>query len=294
MIGLSCPTCGSSGSPDSRSVRAAASRSSPHQVADTARIAVVGIQLRRPFHEKAELPPQGDQLFDALLDLLAPNGEHLEDVVARRLPVIAQRQDLADLRQPEAHRLRRSDEGEAIEGLPVIDPVSSRRPRCHREHTERFVVSNRLRRDARQGGEFADAHGLTFPSGGMFMLAEKTPAGNRGGTMTTSLVEASMRACVAACLACVTACEACAYKCCLQHGELADCSRLCLDCAAVCSLCVTMMSRGSQFSRAVCELCATACSACAAECARHDDPFCLECAETCRRCAEACQSMLAA
>ncbi|WP_418251480.1 four-helix bundle copper-binding protein [Ferroacidibacillus organovorans] len=53
------------------------------------------------------------------------------------------------------------------------------------------------------------------------------------------------------------------------------------------------MSRDSQFAKQLCGLCATICEACAAECAKHDNPTCQSCAEACRNCATECHKMSA-
>ena len=41
------------------------------------------------------------------------------------------------------------------------------------------------------------------------------------------------------------------------------------------------------------EACARICEECAAECAKHDDAWCRECADVCRRGAEACRKLAA-
>lgn len=99
--------------------------------------------------------------------------------------------------------------------------------------------------------------------------------------------------CIEQCLACARACELCADAC---LGEpdvkmMVECIRLDRDCAAVCLLAAQLMSRSSRFARAFCRLCADVCDECGAECAKHEQGHCCDCAEACRRCAEACRRM---
>src|SRR5579859_572406 len=71
------------------------------------------------------------------------------------------------------------------------------------------------------------------------------------------------------------------------------CTRVCLDCASICATTATLIARGSPWAAAMATLCVSACEQCAAECGKHDDPDCQECAATCRRCAEQCRSLAA-
>ncbi|WP_306620639.1 four-helix bundle copper-binding protein [Massilia scottii] len=53
------------------------------------------------------------------------------------------------------------------------------------------------------------------------------------------------------------------------------------------------MARGSQFARALCQVCADVCDACGEECARHQAAHCQACSQACRRCADECRRMVA-
>jgi hypothetical protein len=71
------------------------------------------------------------------------------------------------------------------------------------------------------------------------------------------------------------------------------CIQLDHDCAAMCRLAAEMMSRGSEFAREICALCASICQACAEECSKHSGmEHCKECADRCFRCAEECRGMV--
>ena len=95
---------------------------------------------------------------------------------------------------------------------------------------------------------------------------------------------------------CITACETCATAC-LQEDNvemMARCIALDMDCAQICRIAASYMSRGSDFAREICRLCAEVCKACGDECARHQHDHCQECARACRRCEEECARMAAA
>lgn len=99
--------------------------------------------------------------------------------------------------------------------------------------------------------------------------------------------------CIQACNACALACEQCAAACLGEHdvAAMAECIRLDRDCADLCRLAAAFMARGSDQAAALCQLCAQACEACAAECIRHPHAHCQQCAQACQRCAEECRSM---
>ncbi len=91
---------------------------------------------------------------------------------------------------------------------------------------------------------------------------------------------------------CVAKCEACTLECARQGDTtLADCISLCADCSTLCQACMTLLARGSQFSNALCIVCADACDACAKEC---ENKGMTECAEACRAAAKACREMASA
>jgi hypothetical protein len=105
-----------------------------------------------------------------------------------------------------------------------------------------------------------------------------------------------MKACIEACNECAVACGHCAAAC-LGESDvkaMARCISLDIDCAEICRLAVSYMSRGSELSGALCEVCSEVCEACAKECARHKMDHCKHCAEACRRCAQECRRMATA
>lgn len=104
------------------------------------------------------------------------------------------------------------------------------------------------------------------------------------------------KSCIEACYACAAACDHCAAAC-LQEQDvkaMAGCIVLDMDCAQICRLAAAYMARGSEFAKAVCQLCAEVCQACGDECAKHQMAHCRECAQACYRCAEECRQMAAA
>lgn len=103
------------------------------------------------------------------------------------------------------------------------------------------------------------------------------------------------QSCIDACNACADACDHCSTAC-LQEPDvkaMARCIALDMDCAAICRLSAGYMSRGSDFARQLCRLCAEVCQACGDECARHPHDHCQACAAACRKCAEECRKMAA-
>ena len=95
--------------------------------------------------------------------------------------------------------------------------------------------------------------------------------------------------------ACVAACEHCATAC-LQEDDvkmMARCIANDRDCADICRLTATLLARGSQHGKHLLRECIEVCEICAAECEKHDDDHCKQCAEACRRCAEACRALAA-
>jgi hypothetical protein len=104
------------------------------------------------------------------------------------------------------------------------------------------------------------------------------------------------QSCIDACYSCVAAGNYCASAC-LQEKNQEDfsiCIRLDLECASICKSAAELMSLGSNYANAVCQVCADICLACAEECEKHDREHCRKCAEACRLCAEECASMIAA
>lgn len=90
------------------------------------------------------------------------------------------------------------------------------------------------------------------------------------------MLNAKFRDCIEACKRCADACNTCSVACLQEENvaEMSRCVRLDLDCAAICRLAVSVMVRDSEFSKAICQLCADLCEACAEECNKHDHEHC--------------------
>lgn len=103
------------------------------------------------------------------------------------------------------------------------------------------------------------------------------------------------QSCIDACNDCAVACDHCAASCLAEQDvkAMARCIALDMDCAQICRLASAYMSRGSEFSKALCRLCAEVCQACGDECAKHPMGHCQACAQACQRCAEECRRMAA-
>jgi len=107
------------------------------------------------------------------------------------------------------------------------------------------------------------------------------------------MVTENFQECIDACNACALACDQCAAACLGEDDVkmMARCIVSDIDCAQICRLAAAYMARGSQFSEALCRLCADVCTACADECGKHPMDHCQRCAEACRRCAASCLQM---
>lgn len=99
--------------------------------------------------------------------------------------------------------------------------------------------------------------------------------------------------CIRACEACAVSCEHCADECLSEAhvASMAKCIRLDRDCADICRIASAFMARDSQFSAALCALCAMVCDACREECHKHEMPHCQACADACEKCAQACRKV---
>lgn len=65
------------------------------------------------------------------------------------------------------------------------------------------------------------------------------------------------------------ACEACCTACLSDANNVSmmtRCIMMCRDCADMCMMTSTMMCRGSEYVRQMCNMCADMCRACAQEC----------------------------
>ena len=96
------------------------------------------------------------------------------------------------------------------------------------------------------------------------------------------------------CNSCAEACEYCATcDLCEQDVKtMASCVQINRDCANICWTASQFMSRDSQYSKQICNVCADICETCAKECERYADmDHCQKCAQVCRRCAEECRKI---
>lgn len=103
-----------------------------------------------------------------------------------------------------------------------------------------------------------------------------------------------MQRCIENCLACATVCEQTIAHCLAKGGKHAapEHVRLLIDCAELCRTSATLMTRGSDFHRQHCALCADVCHACEESCEEFpDDPQMKACADACRTCAGSCRRM---
>jgi hypothetical protein len=101
--------------------------------------------------------------------------------------------------------------------------------------------------------------------------------------------------CIKACLRCADACNHCASSCTQEKDikMMARCIQLDMECATICYASAQLMSLGSDFAKAVCQICADICWLCNEECSKHQTDHCQECAKMCKLCAEECQKMAA-
>ena len=98
------------------------------------------------------------------------------------------------------------------------------------------------------------------------------------------------KVCIDACLRCAAICNYCASSCAKEPDaqKMARCIQLNMECASICYATAEFMSLGSERVPELCKLCASLCDACAAECKKHENMHCTECAAACTDCAEAC------
>ena len=100
--------------------------------------------------------------------------------------------------------------------------------------------------------------------------------------------------CIDACCVCCEACEACCTACLSNPkvGTMTRCIMLARDCADICSTALCLMSRGSEYAKQCCNVCAEVCDACADECEKFSSiEECKQCANACRKCAQECHNM---
>lgn len=110
-------------------------------------------------------------------------------------------------------------------------------------------------------------------------------------------ISEKMQECIDNCQHCAQVCLEMVPHCLTMGGPHAEPNhiRLLLDCADICQTSANFMSRGSDFHRRTCAVCAEVCEACADDCARFtDDPEMQRCADVCRTCAASCREMAGA
>lgn len=89
---------------------------------------------------------------------------------------------------------------------------------------------------------------------------------------------------------CASTCEYCATACLKEENleMMRDCILLDRDCADICRLTATLLSRNSENTGGLLEVCAEICRKCAEECSHHDARHCQDCARICSECEEMC------
>ena len=133
--------------------------------------AVSGVEVPRSLNQRTQVALQRSKLSDRAPDLRGSGAQQLEYVTARRLAVVAERDDAANLAEAESDRLRGADEGKPIDDVGVELSIARRRPGGRLEQTDLFVVAERLRCNARSPGDLADKHRLTFQCTGSLTVA---------------------------------------------------------------------------------------------------------------------------
>jgi hypothetical protein len=100
--------------------------------------------------------------------------------------------------------------------------------------------------------------------------------------------------CIDACCTCCEACESCCTACLSNPkvGTMTRCIMMARDCADICCTALCLMSRGSEYAKQCCNVCAEVCDACADECEKFSHvEECKQCADACRKCAQECRNM---
>jgi hypothetical protein len=115
-------------------------------------------------------------------------------------------------------------------------------------------------------------------------------------TMNTqiTLQNPKYQTCIDACCVCCEACETCCTSCLSNQkvGTMTRCIMMARDCANMCSTAICLMSRGSEYAKQICNICAEVCDACAVECEKFSSiEECKQCADACRKCAQECRNM---
>lgn len=128
------------------------------EVADLVGLAVGGVECAGSLFEALEVAAQGLEGGDALVDLGFAALEQFGDVAAGGFAAVAQGDDLADLAQGEADRLRGPDEDQPGNHGVVVVAVARRCAGGWGEHADVFVVADGLDGDSGPVGQFADAH----------------------------------------------------------------------------------------------------------------------------------------
>jgi hypothetical protein len=109
--------------------------------------------------------------------------------------------------------------------------------------------------------------------------------------MATTLIEERNRAIIDALAECVESCSANFYRCNVEHGSMAECSRLCADCADICGLVHKLLSRESPWAAPIARVAAQVSAKCAAECGKNRDKACMPCEEICGKTAKLCEEL---
>jgi hypothetical protein len=119
---------------------------------------------------------------------------------------------------------------------------------------------------------------------------------------TVALDTATLVECIEACFDCEQSCSADADLAEEEVKHLRRCITMCLNCSEVCAATGRILSRQTEFDKAVAraalQACVELCRLCAEECEHHaremNMEHCRVCAESCRRCERACRDALSA
>ena len=101
------------------------------------------------------------------------------------------------------------------------------------------------------------------------------------------------KATIDACLRCAAICNHCASSCTQEEDVkmMAMCIQLDMECAAICTATAQLLSMGSSKAKEIAMVCAQFCDDCAAECGKHENEHCRECADVCHNCANQCRNL---
>lgn len=106
-------------------------------------------------------------------------------------------------------------------------------------------------------------------------------------------MDASMQACIDACLKCFQSCEQTMIHCLTMGGKHAEVEHMktMQACAEISETSAKFMMLQSPFHTKTCGVCADVCTACAESCEKIGGAEMMACADICRKCADSCRAM---